>query len=179
MWPFDGCGYSLFFFTSANPSVRSLTNGSWGMFKHWSSKAVNVLLHGFRTDWREEGRGSSSMVFPLTGQLLTVVFPRVSFGAPVFVIYINDLDLSLFIKMFKLADYNKLEIDARNWSGICEVPAKGPCSHWRMVHGLADALDLDKSHVLHVCTAYQAEKYPLLGSEIFIVTQERDPPTAT
>ena len=58
---------------------------------------------------------------------------------------------------------------------ICEGPAKGPCSHWRMVNGLAEMpFNLEKCHVLHVGTANQEENYSLLGSAITSMDQETD-----
>ena len=53
--------------------IKSLTNKSGGRIVLWASKAV--FLPGWITGWQEGGRGPWSIMYLLTGPLLTVVFP--------------------------------------------------------------------------------------------------------
>ena len=63
--------------------VKSLTKGSLGRFSPWASMQCcyqDRKLHG----WQEGGRGSLSMMCPLTRPLFTVLIPKVQFCSPSF-----------------------------------------------------------------------------------------------
>ena len=134
-----------------------------------------MMLPGSKIGLQEGGRGSSSMVCPLTGPLLAVVFLKGQFWGPSFLssIYINDLDLSLSSKVSKFADDTKLGINAANPESVRALQRDlAAIGEWSTVWQMP--FNLEKCHVLHVGAANQEENYSLLGSEITSVDQETD-----
>ena len=123
-----------------------------------SGRKQRVVINGEESEWADVTSGVPQ------GSVL---------GPLLFIIYINDIDISLTSKLAKFADDIKLGINAADGTAVQELQADlnkvGEWSkNWQM------PFNLDKCKVMHIGYKNQNVKYTLQGKEIQSVEQEKD-----
>ena len=127
--------------------------------ENWlAGRRKRVIVNGVPSDWTAISSG----------------VPQGSVWAPpIFVMYINDMDLGLSSKVSKFADDTKLVINAANPESVRALQRDlASIGEWSTVWQMP--FNLDKCHVLQVGTANQGKNYSLLGSAISSVDKETD-----